>query len=269
MMHRLISEDFWKEYEISEDEVLIFDFRTIRIWCTKNKSELLVSHKTVESDNEIGTPDQEIPEDLDWNRFAVEKEKIEIHVLPIFPDRSVVVKPKLFFRLAKGSNAKIFIRVPIWIRIELVSKKPETIVELPTVTLSNTWFGSFLEGELCYWISSGARRTIETDPTRPYLAICPVQIIDATDEELIIEKLCLRVQNLSLFSDGQQLWTDQTKVFYKGKVTISQIEVARVAPKESPKAKLVSKPRKDLKKGITAMTFSTIKELPGLGFFTS
>ena len=269
MQQKVIHVDFWKQYEIIENEILCLNLRTICIWCMKNGSELLISHrKTDDHDNQEHLL-AEAPEDLDWLRCAVEKKTIKLRFLPVFPDRSVVVKPELAFRLIEGAQARIFIRVPIWIKIELVTKKSEMLFELPSVTLSNTWFGSFLEGELCYWISSGARRTIEPEPDRPYLAICSVQIVDATDEELLIEKLCLRVQNLSMFYDGQQLWSDQTKVYYKGKTAISQIEVAHVPPKEAPGSKLISKPRVVLKKGITARTFSTLRELPGLGFFSS
>lgn len=269
MQQKLITKNFWNDYEIVEDEILYFDFRTIRIWCVKKGSELLIAHRKEENDNNAGITSREVPDDLDWSRWAVEKEEIKIRVLPVFPDRSVVVKPELSFRLTEGARARIFIRVPIWIRIELIAKLPETLLELPSAILSNTWFGSFVEGELCYWISSGARRKIEQDPDRPYLAICPIQIIDATNEELMIEKLCLRVQNLSMFYNGRQLWSDHTIIYYKGKTATSQIEVAHVAPKEAPKSKLVSKPRIVLKKGIATRTFSTLRDLPGLGFFTS
>jgi hypothetical protein len=269
MQQRVINDNFWQEYEITENEILCLNLRTLCIWCMKKGSELLISHRKMNDGEHQENLLAEAPEDLDWSRWAVEQEKIRIRVLPVFPDRSVVVKPELSFRLVERTQVRVFVRVPIWVRIELVGKTPETLLEIPSVILSNTWFGSFLEGELCYWISSGIRRKIEPDPNRPYLAICPVKIVEDTDEELLIEKLCLRVQNLSMFYDGQQLWSDQTKIYYKGKGAISQIEVAHSAPKDASKSKLISKPRSVIKKGITAKTFSTLKELPGFGFFTA
>ena len=59
------------------------------------------------------------------------------------------------------------------------------------------------------------------------------------------------------------------EVFYKGKAAISQIEVSGVAPKEAPRSKLMSKPKIVIKHGIASRTFSSLKELPGLGLFGS
>lgn len=269
MKQKLIITDFWNEYEITEDEILCFNLKTIRIWFQKKDSELLISHVKIDNENSEEHNTTEVAEELEWSRWAVEKDKIKIRVLPVFPDRPVVVKPELAFRLTDGTKARVYVRVPIWIRIELVGRKSEILLELPSVSLSNSWFGNFMKGELCYWISSGARRTIEPDPNRPYLAICPIQIIDDTDEELFIEKLCLRVQNLTMFYNGKQLWSDETKVYYKGITATSQIEVSHAAPKECLKSQLLSKPRHVVKRGITAKTFSTLRELPGMGFFSS
>ena len=129
MRQKMIKNDFWKEYKITEDEVLCFDFQTIRIWCVKKESELLVSYRMLDNNNEEELLFTEAHEDLTWSRCAVEREKITIRVLPVFPNRSVMVKPELSFRMAEGAKVRIYIRVPIWIRIELVAKSPETILD--------------------------------------------------------------------------------------------------------------------------------------------
>ena len=108
---------------------------------------------------------------------------------------------------------------------------------------------------------------IEPDLSRPYMAICPLQINDRSPEDLNVEKICLRVAHLSLYFNNGQLWSNETQMSYKGQTEISQVDYSQAAPKEVRKAKLISKPRIELKKSIAEKTFSTIKELPGFGLF--
>ena len=80
-----------------------------------------------------------------------------------------------------------------------------------------------------------------------------------------VEKICLRVGSLSLFYDDTQLWSDETKIFYKGKSESSQIKVSGVPPSEAPSAKLIASPRKPEKHSVVAKTFASLIDLPGLG----
>ena len=43
------------------------------------------------------------------------------------------------------------------------------------------------------------------------MAISPHQLINTSEEDLLIEKICLRVNYLSLFSSDEQLWSDENK----------------------------------------------------------
>jgi hypothetical protein len=254
---------FWSEYDVPENEPLKITIGPLAIWCIKVDRELRLAWKR--HDQNRDTDDSNLPEELEWQRWAFSQKKPRIEIKPVFPDRPVLVKPENPFTVAEDAQVRIFVRVPIWIRINLMGKQKTQLVEIPVVTLSNTWFGTFQEGDLCYWISSGARLTIEPDSKRSYLAICPIQLIDRSPVNLNVEKICLRVEHLSLFYYHGQLWAGETQVTYKGNTEISEIKYSQKAPKESRNAKLLVEPRIRIDKSITARTFSTIKELPGFG----
>ena len=258
------TKSIWCEHEISPRKVHNWAIGDLNLWCKRTSQEIQFAQNRFPP-NDDGTKIKEPPEDISWSRFALKKEHPLIRISPLFPDRPVVVKPETLFKLTQGIQARIYVRVPIWLKIELTTREPITLVEIPTVVLSNTWFGSFLEGELCYWISSSARREIEPDPKRNYLAICPIQMANKSEIDLSIEKLCLRVANLSLFFDGKQLWSDETKVTYKGEEATSQIEFSGKPPIEAPAAEIIAPPRSPIKKGLVAQTFSSLKDLPGIG----
>jgi hypothetical protein len=204
---------------------------------------------------------------LDWHRWASKDKDIRIQLMPQFPDRAVVVKPESSFKILKATSIKVYVRIPIWVKIEYLANPKKILMQIPSTILSNTWFGDFLQGEVCYWISSGVRLEIEEDPSRPYLAICPLKLINKSDDDLLIEKICLRVAYFSLYINKSQLWSDEMRLCYNGKDEISEIMVDKKVPPEAKTGALLASPQLSIKKSISAMTFSTLKDLPGLGIF--
>ncbi len=244
-------DELWGEFDLREAAEKVWDIVSMKIRYKLAENELWISHSYSKSEATWSSSEQ-----LEWSRWAIEKQNKKIQFTPIFPDRPVVIKPENNMRLAYSGRTRIYVRVPLWIRIELINSSSINILELPTVVLSNTWFGTVTAGELCYWISTGARQQIAEDHSRPYLGICPIQLINKSNQDVIVEKLCLRVDGLSLFNHNGQIWSDETRVTYRGATDISEIEFSGKAPKEAKNATLISKPRKQAKKGIKAKFFS-------------
>ena len=264
-MAEITTKDLWEPFLIVEDTLVTKTIGDLNLWCrlVEKKIQIAHSHKT----ENAGIRDLEfLPAGTVWSRWSLAFETPVIKLVPMFPDRPLVVKPEESFRLVKDVQTRINARVPIWVGIDVVQGDSTVrLVEIPTAVLSKTWFGTFTEGEACYWISSGLRNKIEPDPLRPFQAICPIQLVNSSDEELLIEKICLRVVNLALFFDGDQLWSDETRIVFKGKDEISDISVSAKPPSEAPDAVRMMEPRSPMKKGFTAQTFATLKDLPGLG----
>lgn len=262
----MIKQITWKTPQFVSEKNQSWTLETLRIWAKRTPEELHLAYKNNLSDEEIN---QEESDELEWSRWAIEQDYENIAFLPVFPDRSVVIAPEAPFRVTVKGKAKIYVRIPIWVRVDIFGKENISIQEIPTVSLSDTWFGSFTEGELCYWVSTRARRKIDPDSLRPYLAICPIEIINKSEEELFVEKLCLRVAGLFLFQQNDQLWSDKTKVSYRGSNNISQIEVTGRAPSEAKNARMVASPRDVHKRGVDAKTFlAKLKDIPGWGILT-
>ena len=201
---------FWGEHEIPTDAPAVRQIGNIRLWFKMSFDELWLAHKSLDPETAVQDNADTETGELSWSRWAFKKVPEKIRILPIFPDRSVVAKPEHAFSLAIGAQARIFVRVPLWLQIEIAKKKSEPLLEIPTTVMSNTWFGSFTGGELCYWLSTKARREIAADTENPHLVICPVQITNSSEDELLVDKLRLQVKGLSIFNAGDQLWADET-----------------------------------------------------------
>ena len=250
----------WSEYDIPGENPEVWDFGPLRLWCKTLLGEMWLVWQICEEDRPCDPPESSV-----WCRWALKDTYSKIRFSPIFPDKPVVVKPESSFILTPRTQAKVFVRCPLWVKIELVKNKSIIIEEIPIYTLSKTWFGSFTDGDICYWISSGTRREIENDPSREFFSICPIFITNGSDEELVVEKICLRVGGLSIYDDGGQLWSDLTSVTFKGSNSSSQIKYVGKPPVEAPDAKLVSLPRNPVRRNLFAGTFNSLKEISGLG----
>ena len=203
--------------------------------------------------------------DLLWSRWASKQGVKQIKITPVFPDRPVVVRPEHPFKILVQASARIYLQVPVWVQVSLPSRQEEPLIEIPTVPLSKTWFGEYDEGEHCYWISSSARRDAPTEVPVPYLAICPLDISNKAYEDLLIDRICHRVGSLSLYAQGDNLWSNETKVSFYGGNDISQIKTRSGSPKEAEGATLLSSARVPARSGFRAKTFRALQNIGGAG----
>lgn len=194
---------------------------------------------------------------VEWSRWVAKRQLDRLQIVPLMPDKSVVVTPESPFSLLPEAQARVFVRIPVWAGIAEAPGAEEYIQQIPSMILSNTWFGTPIEGEMCYWISSSVRRDIRFKHPGKHLVICPIQMRNKSREQLHVEKICLRVRWLSLYQNGEDLWANDTRISFRGSEDASQVTVASGPPVEVPEAKLITRPRSELRRGFTIRTFLT------------
>lgn len=226
---------------------LLFKRLFNEIWIASDRSQ--VEHTDVD--------------ELDWSRWAIKKEDFTVELYPMMPNKQVVVRPEHPFNLASGAKATIFTRIPIWVGIYTNESKKHKLTEIPSIMLSKTWFGDFLDGILCYWVTTTARRNVTDDIFQAHTAISTLNIKNDSDNDLTIDKLSLLVERLSLYEKNGQLWTDEMDIVYKGEDNQSEITMTGKPPQGFKDAKLISSPRNPLKKSFAERTFNILREIPG------
>lgn len=195
----------------------------------------------------------------EWTRWALPPGTDPgIHLAPSLPDRLLVVKPQLPFRLAPGADARVYIRVPVWVQLRLGNRGGALLGEFPTLLMSDTWWGDMADGSLGYWLDTSARRTMTSDLLEPHLAVCAMELSNHSREPLPVEKIALRVIHLSVFGTGQGLWSEEVKVRYQGGEE-SQLELTGRPPVEAAQAVLLSPPRTPAERGFRARTFARLR----------
>lgn len=233
--------DIWRSLELKTEESGKLVVGPVQIYYRHMLNEVWVA--TDRSQLEKVDPDK-----LEWSRWAFRSNQIKLKIVPMMPDRQVTVRPDTPFRLTKGTSIRIYTRVPTWIAVYAIDDTLHKLVEIPTVILSKTWFGDFIDGTLSYWLSTRARRSIVSEMFQPHTVICTLNIRNESDEDLSIEKINLLAERLSIYIKDDQLWSDEMDVLYKGGDQHSELTVKSTAPEYASDAILVTQPRNPVKK---------------------
>lgn len=254
----------WGTHQVPEGETLTLTLGPLTIWARRQADEFWLNHVPGDPDRPpTGAPGPVPPEDSPWTRWPVSEGITRLVLVPGFPDRPLVVEPELSFRMIRGARARIYVRVPLHVRVRLPGG--ELLQEVASLQLSDTWWGDFEEGEVCYWLPTTARRAVSPEIHEAHLAICPLQLSNESEDDLSVEKLALRVAHLSLFQDEGRLWADETRVRYRGEAEGSDIDMSGQAPREAEGARLVSPPQDPAARSFRARSFARLRSLPGLG----
>ena len=248
-------EQQWITTRLQNGEEQSLKVGPLRIFMKKVLNEIWVSYRHTEEAEETLKPE--------WSRWALMEDIAEFSLWPCFPDRPIVVKPEYPFHISKGASARIFSRVPVFVRITPKDYPDFVITEIPTVVLSNTWFGTVTEGELCYWLSTTARRELRPELLEQHTAVCTMQITNNAKEQLNFDNICLRVERLSMFLNDGIPWADQTDITFQGGERFCDIEMKGRLPEEAKGGTLITSPRSDIKKTFATRTFQFFREIPG------
>lgn len=239
----------WREYEVRDTPSVTIGPLTLHL--AEVAGEIRVAYEREGIDDEAR-----------WTRWAPRKWTGRVELRPAFPDRLLVVSPEDDFNLVSGADARIYVRVPLWVEVVAVAEDgTDVLTGLPTVPASDTWWGTVEEGELGYWLETHARRSVSDDLFQPYLAMCPLHLVNHSADDLTVHKIAVRVEFLSLFSENERIWADTTRVRYQGDEEGSRLEMVGRAPDDAPEARLLAPPRRKMGRGFTARTFARLRSI--------
>lgn len=252
----------WGRYRLDRAEAVKIHLGFLTVFVRREGDEIWLAHSLVSE----GDPPPSIPTDsATWLRWGGSESPDQVDILPAFPDRSLVLRPENPFNLLPAARARVFVRVPVWVRVEVPGPQGGLLMEIPTATLSDTWWGTPQEGQICYWLDILARREAPKSVFRPDRIFCPLEFMNRAREELPVEKILLRAGHLSIFRGPGSLWSDEVRVRYRGESEGSELEMTGRTPPEAPGATRLAPPREPLPQGFSARTFSRLRALPGLG----
>lgn len=253
------SENIWGERDLADGEIEFIALGNLRLWIVHKNSDIWIGYIHTNTLETTGEESKNPPDDLEWSRWATKMDTRRIKLAPVFPDKPLVVTSEYPLRISPNTKIQIFTRIPLWVRINL-SAKDYLLTEIPTVKKSRTWFGTPLEGELCYHETTKARRNLSEVDVKSFVVNCPIAIENKSNEDLTFENFCYRVERLSIYQHKKELWADETQIIYQGDDLNSDVIMSGKLPEGISKKNLLSKPRKEVQKSLATRTFKLFFE---------
>ena len=249
----------WGKLQLKSETPRRLALGKLRLSLEHRADELWLRHWHA-ADSGAAPPDEGL-----WSRWVLPDDNSFVALKPALPDRTLVAAPEFVFSVAPGASARIYLRVPATVVVGSSGESALSFLEAPSTVLSDTWWGSLSEGELCYWLPTSARRVLSSEGFQPDLVICPVLIRNQSKDVLDVDKLAVRARHLSIFAERGRLWSDQTQVIFHGDEEGSEIATTGLRPEEAPGASLVTPPRSPIERGFRARTFARLRSISGLG----
>ncbi len=260
----------WKKNTLETDVCCEAGIGPLTVWVKKLGDEVRIASR-VEKESISNARDdsqfsilQEVPKGLNWTRYISHREEVELSFLPVMPDRAVVMRPEEPLKLPPGRKAVFYVRIPIWVQVSAHSDGKDTVFcQIPTVELSNIWFGDPVAGQLCYSLRSRARREFIDFTPMPHRVICPVFISNKTEKMIDLERLCVQSQFLDIYTADSLMWTNDIKVEFQPKEDLAVFSYSNKPSTIKPKAQLLSKAKMTAQKKFLKRGFDSFKHFGG------
>lgn len=195
----------------------------------------------------------------DFQRHMFSRDDEELRLVPVLLDRPVVIRPRQPVFLPSGEETTLYMSSPVMVRVD-VGEPPVTLCEIPTVRLSDSWFGSSTrDGELCYAGRTHARQYAEEVPRRTYRAITPARIRNEADTPLPLDRLSLPVPALSVYgtADGH-LWTEGVSLVRGSNSELAALHIDHAPPDQAGAVEQLCPPRHSQSRGTLVRAFSVL-----------
>lgn len=151
-------------------------------------------------------------------RVVFENAPKGLRVVPLLPDRSLVVRPHTEVRVPPGQSVSIFVSAPLWVGLDVGDPQSSSswvrIHDAPVDRPPDTWFGdSTRTGELCYAGRTVARLQLENVVLPPERALTEVAVRNRSERLLSFSRLRLPLPHLPLYRDERgAVWTEPAEL---------------------------------------------------------
>ncbi|HUT35216.1 MAG TPA: hypothetical protein VNE39_17135 [Planctomycetota bacterium] len=250
--------EVWRPTRIGVNEVVRRSVGPLSLWLKRTSQEWLLATRRVPEEVGWGPPLPGAPEphEDEWLRWTAGDETSMFRLLPVMPNRPVVLRPESTLAVPPTRQALLFVEIPIWVRITAGAELRFVLREEPTVVLPRTWFGDLASGELCYALTTRARRSVSPADARIHRAVCPVRVQNAWTAPLEFDRLCVHVAHLSVYTAAAQLWTNEVRVTFRGPDDPCQVDYAEGAPSAETITGILGEPRAPTTRSLLQRSFA-------------
>ncbi|HET6451168.1 MAG TPA: hypothetical protein VFI08_07635 [Spirochaetia bacterium] len=223
----------WETLEIPQRRCARWLFPRRSIWVERIETEWhVLSHaqEIAQRDSSLMLVGRSLKPDSSQWRHYLHRDSGSVQPSPVLPDRPVVIRPDRALTLLPGQSTVFFLEIPVWFRLSTTGARPARIFEEPLAVLTRTWFGDPVTGELCWGLATRLHHSLDSVVASADRAVCPLMIENDSETDLEFQKICIHVENLSVFRGPGHLWTNSLHAVFRGPDQVTQIEIVHTPP---------------------------------------
>jgi len=238
----------WGIQEIPEEGLIIRSNNTPLFKIKRDHEEILIAA------GDMGDDEQ-------FNRFIVGKDA-KIKLEPALPELPIVIKPEFPLSVLPGLSFRCFVAVPLVFSIwSSRGKKMHMLKEISVLNLSRSWFGDPWVGEVAYFLDSPLHASIESYSESDRSVFCPVNIVNRSSQILTLDRMLLRVPYLSVYQGEKRLYSNGTRISFRGQDQISQVSFYKGPPDLEKNLTQIASPRETDEAGLLSKSFYFFKTI--------
>jgi hypothetical protein len=183
-------------------------------------------------------------EDLQPMRYICSDDINTLQIRPKLANKSIVAKPYIPVFLPSKQTVTIYISTPLSLALFL-DKQKIPFLEIPTIKLSDTWFGPKPHiGELCYSSRFSGRISLSELPKRASRIITPVKVTNNGADNLKLEKISIPCDYLAVYlSQKNELWTPTLSILRETDQNKTQVTIDKILHPALEGAKRIGEPK--------------------------
>ncbi len=194
----------WGKHDFPEGAAFRLKFGAVQVllarrrrewrWCLEygDPPERPVFEETEEKDMRAVSPESR-------HRVIVRDVTDSVVLSPRLPDRPLSIIPAEEFQIAQNAQARVWLAVPLWVHI--AGENGETVLDLGSVRLSNSWVGDPVDGRSGYTLKSEPRYHEEDEPLPHYCARCHMSVANQATSPFTANKLVIPAELLQLYQE--------------------------------------------------------------------
>lgn len=251
--------EFWDSVDIAAGDCLLWSAGPLRIWLRRMEDEWQVAAQQGDhaaAADLVAARPVEPPEGIEWSRWRGGRIENSVQIQPVMPDRPLVARPLSPLHILPAHKEEFFIGIPLFLRVVIGKDRTADILETPSQTLSNTWFGDPMAGELCYSLATRARTDAAAVEAGPLEVISRVVIDNQHSEALHFERICLQSEYMSVYSTDAGLLSNDVAIVYQGEDKMSRIRYSKRAPQIEGKIARIGAARRPIEENMLKKSFS-------------
>ncbi|MDX1513052.1 MAG: hypothetical protein R3174_04850 [Gammaproteobacteria bacterium] len=236
---------WWGEWTLDEGETRWWALGALLVGVHRKAREWRVGYEYfAEGTAMLPMSERSVDELKTASRYIFSRTGGELKISPALADRAVVTRPVSPLYLPPGEETLMYVSSQAWVRVEAVDPG-KVLLDVPSVRPSDTWFGpSTRDGELCYASKTHARLVLEDLPRQPFRAVTPLQIVNESDSEMMLERVSLPVTGLTLYaSEAGELWTQSVSMRAGRDRQLASLKLKDQPPGQIENPVVVSAPR--------------------------